>query len=124
MRFSLEGRVPLVSQKVINFATSLPFDKLMGKINKEYLLGYSESNIIKKKPFSIFANPKYKIMLKILMDQYVTRESVNESGILNWTEIEKLKKSINNGGLLMVKKTMSVLIFLVWWKKFKNYVKN
>ena len=36
MRFSWEGRVPLVSRSVLNFAASLPFDKLVSKINKEY----------------------------------------------------------------------------------------
>ena len=123
MRFSLEGRVPLVSKGVLDFAASLPFHKIMGKINKKYLLGYSESSVIKKKPFSVFADPEYKNMLKTLMNQYITRESVTETGILNWTEVENIKNSIQNGGLLTIKKAMAILIFIIWYKVFKKYLK-
>lgn len=124
MRFSLEGRVPLVSKKILEFAASLPIDKLVGKINKEYLLGYSQSTIIKKKPFSVFANPNYKFMLSNLMNQYADQKSVNETGILNWIAVEKLKNIIDTGGLLDIKKVMSVLIFLIWFKKYRGYLKS
>ena len=118
MRFSLEGRVPLVSRKVLEFAASLPIEKLFGGINKEYLVRYSGSNIIRKKPFSVFAHKEYKKMLIILMDKYADKQSVYETGILSWEYVEQLRNSINRGGLIVVKKAMVVLVFLIWWKKY------
>ena len=123
MRFSLEGRVPLVSKSVLNFATSLPFDKIVSKINKEHLLGYSESCLIKKKPFSVFASTAYREMLHGLMDQFVNQSSVEETGVLSWQYVDQLMNRTKNGGLLTVKKTMAVLVFLIWWRKYKNYLK-
>jgi asparagine synthase (glutamine-hydrolysing) len=122
MRFSLEGRVPLVSRSVLNFAASLPFDKLVSKINKEYLLGYSESSVIKKNPFSVFANPEYKNILSALMDKYITRESVTDTGILNWIEVKKLTVIGQNSGLLEIKKAMVILVFVTWLKVFRKYI--
>ncbi len=124
MRFSLEGRVPLVSKNVLDFTASLPLDSLFSKVNKQYLLGYSQSNIIKKKPFSVFASPEYKNTLLILMNKYVSQKSVEETGVLNWNYVKKLKLEIIQGGLLNIKKAMSILIFLIWWKSYKYYIKN
>ena len=52
------------------------------------------------------------------MDKYADKQSVYETGILSWEYVEQLRNSINRGGLIVVKKAMVVLVFLIWWKKY------
>ncbi len=120
MCFSLEGRVPLVSKNVLTFVASLPFNEILNKINKKILINYSGSSIIKKKPFSVFSNREYKKMLEKLINIYITKENVNETEILNWNYVKKYK-NIKNAGFLDVKKIMVLLVFIVWYKKYKKY---
>ena len=123
MRFSLEGRVPLVSRKVLEFASSLPFEKIIGSINKDYLIKYSKTKIIKKKPFSVFANPEYKNILNNLCRFYVNKNSVSETKILEWPKVKSIIEQIDKGSLLSIKKAMSILVFMVWWKNYKVYLR-
>ena len=122
MRFSLEGRVPLVSKNILKFAASLPYKNLIGKVNKEYLIKYSRSKIIKKNPFSVFTSPEYKKILIHLCDNYVNKKAVHETGILKWGGVKNIIASIDKGSLLSIKKSMSILIFMVWWKKYRKFL--
>jgi len=124
MRFSLEGRVPLVSRKILDFAASLPLDKIYNKINKQYLIHYSKTNVLKKRPFSILANPKYKMMISLLIDKYITKSNVDETGILEWDSVSEAVSDLKSGSMLKIKKTMSILVFLIWWSKYKYFLKN
>lgn len=122
MRFSMESCVPLVSRSVLEFAASLPFHVHNSKINKDILLKYSGHRVTRKKPFSLFATQKYHAKLMVLMDQFVTKENVAESGVVSWTRTQRLKKQLSEGGLLAVKQAMAVLVFMVWWTRFKRYL--
>ena len=124
MRFSLEGRVPLVGRQVLEFAATLPFDKLITKINKECLLYYSRSKPIRKKPFSVLASPLYRKILLDLMGRYVNRETVYDCGVLSWSEITHVKKGVRKGTIIAVKKAMAITIFMIWWQVFRSYLRH
>lgn len=122
MRFSLEGRVPLVSKKILEFAATLPFKEIFSPINKKLLLDYSGNRIIKKKPFTMFADRLYLGSLINLWDKYVTEEMIMETNIFSWDAIEKLRRDLKKGYILPVKKAMAVLVFAVWLKSFRKYL--
>jgi asparagine synthase (glutamine-hydrolysing) len=122
MRFSLEGRVPLVSRSVLEFAASLPFERLFAKVNKQQLLGYSGYRLIKKKPFSLMANRWYIDAVMSLMDKYAGREPIEENGILSWQAVQRLREQLSGGGMLAVKKAMAVIVFQVFQNAFKSYL--
>ena len=48
--------------------------------------------------------------------------NINKFEILNWENIEKLKKELTIGGFLNEKKVMAVLIFAIWCKCFEKYI--
>tara|TARA_Y100001970_G_scaffold294326_1_gene450614 strand:- start:14358 stop:16229 length:1872 start_codon:yes stop_codon:yes gene_type:complete len=123
MAFSLEGRVPLVSKKILDFASSLPLDELYAKVNKKFLISYSNAKQVKKRPFSILNDPKYSNQLNRLVNNYVNESKVNESGILSWSYVEKIKASMKNKGMLGIKKMMAIFIFLKWYDKYKVYLR-
>jgi asparagine synthase (glutamine-hydrolysing) len=120
MRFSLEGRVPFVSRRVLEFAGSLPYHELFSRTNKQYVLGYSGSRTIKKKPFSLFSGEFYIKALVELMDRYLTEENIGESGVLSFDGVKQLRIRAEQGGMLSVKQTMSVLVFIIWYKVFRD----
>lgn len=120
MRFSLEGRVPFVSRNILEFAGTLSYRDLFPPLNKQFILGYSRSEVIKKKPFSVFSGTSYLAELQKLLDKYVTEESVRECGILSWKGILSLRSRLASGGLLTVKQAMAVLVFIIWWRAFRN----
>jgi len=122
MRFSLEGRVPLVSKKILEFAATLPLEELFSHVNKKLLLDYSGSPFIKKKPFTLFADKVYLSSLIRLWDKYVTKETIMETGLFSWQTIENLRRDLTKGYILPIKKSMAVLVFTVWLKSFRRYL--
>jgi hypothetical protein len=62
------------------------------------------------------------MIVKKLWNKYVTKENINKFEILNWENIEKIKKESNIGGFLNEKKIMAVLIFAIWCKCFEKYI--
>jgi asparagine synthase (glutamine-hydrolysing) len=123
MRFSMEGRVPLVSRKVIEFVSSLPVNVICSAINKEILLNYSGNKIIKKKPFSLISTQYYLKHFIQLFDAYITRDNIVGQNILSWVYVLKIRAALERGNILVVKKAMAILIFAVWLKKYEGYYK-
>ncbi len=118
MSRSIEGRVPFVSRRVLEFASSLPFERMFSKVNKQFLLNYAGQPVIRKKPFSLFADPAYATHLKKLFDTVLTDSQIEETGMLNAEYVRVLKRQAEAGGMLAVKKAMAVLVFLCWLQVF------
>lgn len=99
MAFSLETRVPLIDHVLVEYASNIPTDlKLHDGITK-YILIESVRNLLpaavvsRKKlgfnfPFAIWLRNE----LYPLVDFVLSREIVEERGIFDYAEIEKLKK--------------------------------
>jgi asparagine synthase (glutamine-hydrolysing) len=124
MRFSLEGRVPFVSRRILDFVATLPLDKLVGRINKKYLLHYSSSRPLQKRPFSVFASPAYRGVILNLMSKYMDEKSVDECGVVSQECVSRLQLGVKKGQMLAAKKAMAVLVFMIWWKKFRVYLRG
>lgn len=124
MNFSMEGRVPFVSKPLLEFVASISKNQIYSKINKEVLIRYSNIKPIKKKAFSVFSDPQYFYTITYLLDTYVTREKVCEYGGFSWNYIEKMKAELRSGGILIVKKIMCIIVFMIWWDVFKHYLKD
>lgn len=124
MRFSLEGRVPFVSRRILDFAATLPKEEIFFRTNKQYLLGYSGAGVIRKKPFSLFSGDFYLKVLIGLMDRYLTEGNVRDSGVLSWDGVRQLRARAGQGGILAVKQAMAVLVFILWWKNFRTSLKG
>ncbi len=118
MSRSIEGRVPFVSRRVLEFAASLPFERMFSKVNKPFLLNYAGQPVIKKKPFSLFADPAYAGHLKKLFDAVLTDSRIEETGTLDAGYVRVIKRQAEAGGMLAVKKAMAVLVFACWMQVF------
>ena len=90
--------------------------------NKFLLINYADQGLRRKKPFSVLQSKNYNMIVKKLWNKYVTKENINKFEILNWENIEKLKKELTIGGFLSEKKVMAILIFAIWCKCFEKYI--
>jgi asparagine synthase (glutamine-hydrolysing) len=124
MSYSMEGCVPLVSRPVVEFAGTLPFSTMFGPTNKALLLNYSGSPAIAKAPFSLFTTPQYLSKISELIDLYVTRDAVEGCGVLSWDGIKPILDALPTGNVLVIKRSMAILVFMVWWSGFRSSLRS
>ena len=124
MRYSLEGCVPLVSRPIVEFAGTLPFSTMFGPTNKALLLNYSGAPAIAKAPFSLFTTPRYLSKISELVDRYVTRDNVEDCGVLSWDGIKPILDALPAGNVLVVKRSMAILVFMAWWSGFRSSLRS
>jgi len=97
MANGLEVRVPFLDYEVVNFIFSLPGDyKINSKIRKRIL----------------------QDAFKELFDDLLSKKLIQEQGIFEYTEIEKLKKQLfsSNPGDIHAR-IWGLVVFQWWWKK-------
>lgn len=120
MAHSLETRVPLVSRPILEFAASLPYEILLSKDVKPLLRNASKISHTKKRAFSLFGSDAYIQPLIRLMDTHVTRDAVENTGVLDWGRMKRIREGLSSGGIIAVKRAMSVTIFQMWWNIYSG----
>lgn len=120
MAHSLETRVPLVSRPILEFAASLPYEILLSKDVKPLLRNASKISDAKKRAFSLFGSDDYIQPLIRLMDTHVTRDAVENTGVLDWSGIKRIRENLSSGSIIAVKRAMSVTMFQMWWNIYSD----
>jgi len=125
MATSLESRVPLLDPKMVEFAFSLPPElKLKGKKTKYFLKeamrGILPDDIIdrQKEGFSIPIKNWLKTDLKDLMMEYLSEKRVKETGLFNFSEIDKMVKEHLNNRQNHAHRLWTLILFNIWREKF------
>jgi asparagine synthase (glutamine-hydrolysing) len=129
MHHSLEIRVPLLDYRLVEFAVNLSQDlKLKGDTGK-YLL---KEVLYEMVPREIFNRPKWGFAvplqkwlgteLRYLVDEYLSSTVVEECGLVNVKEVERLKAEFFNGQSYQYNKLWTLVILHKWYKK--NLLRN
>lgn len=125
MAFGLEGRVPFLDNKMLDFAASLPFEMKYNNGTKKYLLRkllqkkMSEEFIMRpKQGFSIPIEHWLRGDLKFLLDDYLSQERLKKDGTLIPNQVqmlvkEHLSKKVNHSHLLW-----SLITYQMWKEKY------
>ena len=122
MANSLEGRVPFMDHKLVEFLISLPSQyKLHFGRNKILLRDYLkqtstfQTSFKKKVPFYIPIDRYLSSEpLDSMIKEFLNEKSVNQRGILNWKYIENLLNQKNRNGFIKGKQIFSILTFELW----------
>jgi len=104
MKYSLETRVPILDHTVVEFALNLnPKLKVKNGVQK-YLLKEVLYDFV---PKEIFDRPKWGFSipldkwlnndLSFLIDEFLSERKVKGIGIVNWKEVETLKRKFKSG---------------------------
>jgi asparagine synthase (glutamine-hydrolysing) len=124
MQHSLEVRVPLLDHRLVEFTTNLSTSLKLRGNNAKYLLKQVLYDYV---PASLFDRPKwgFAIPLRIwlskqlsyLFDKYLNKQLVEESGLVNWPEVEKLKLDFFAGRDYLYNRLWTLILLHKWYKE-------
>ncbi len=127
MANGLEVRTPFLDVEVVNFIFSLPEDfKITNTIRKRVLQDTFRDVLpaeLYNRPKKGFEVPLLKWfrneMKSLIVDDLLSKKLIEEQGIFNYTEIEKLKKQLFSSNPADVHaRIWGLIVFQVWWKKY------
>jgi asparagine synthase (glutamine-hydrolysing) len=127
MRFSLEGREPMLDHRLVEFAASLPHhykvkDGIQKRLLKNIVHRYIPKNIMDR-PKMGFAIPTEKWLkgdLKSLLYFHLSKGQINKFGILNYEYISELLKRFENGKEVNPERLWIILMLQMWLEKWKS----
>jgi asparagine synthase (glutamine-hydrolysing) len=127
MANSLEIRSPLLDQKVVDFAFSLPASyKIDSSVKKKILQDAFRPML----PEAIYNRPKHGFEIPLLQwfrndlwslinDDLLNKKFIIDQGIFNSVETEKLKIKLKSNNPEDSHATIwALVVFQYWWKKY------
>lgn len=126
MACSIEGRVPFLDHRVVEFLASLPQDLKLRKGSGKFLLQKLYNSCYKpqtrgatsKKAFFMPIDGKFKPAFNRFADRFLSDSAVS-SEFFNKEFVRSLRKRSAMSELLFDKQSMAVAIFNVWKEIFK-----
>jgi asparagine synthase (glutamine-hydrolysing) len=125
MSVSLEGREPLLDQRIIEFAAQLPSGlKINNGINKYILKQLVHKYVPKemmdrpKMPFVAPINVWFQNELKEFFLHYLDKDRLDKQGLFNAAPIIRLRDSYLNGNKENVQKLWNLLVFQMWYERW------
>jgi asparagine synthase (glutamine-hydrolysing) len=126
MAFGLEGRVPFLDHRVVEFLASLPMDMKIRKGTGKYLLGEMHNNYYSppsripglKKAFFMPMEGKFKPAYDDFIGRYLSPSSLDPN-LINPDYVQSLySASTGKSNMLIDKQLNAVAIFNVWKEVF------
>ena len=125
MSKSLESREPLLDYRLIEFVTRLPdsykyYDGTTKYILKDIVHDYVPKSIMDRPkmgfvaPLSIWMKDK----LYYLIDEYLSKEAIQLSGVFNFNYVQVLVNKYLAGKTEYTQKIWFIIMFQMWYKKW------
>lgn len=125
MACSLEARVPLLNQTVVEFVTSVPFDLKLKGLRTKHLLRGSIAGLIPepilKRPKQGFAVPVAKWIdgeLKPLVCDMLSESRLKVEGLFDYKYVQKLLREHFEHKQDNRKQLWALLVFELWYDKY------
>lgn len=127
MQYSLENRVPFMDYRLVEFALNIDAELKIKNGEKKYILKQALYDYL---PKEFFNRPKWgfsiplkiwlKNELKYLIEENLDRNSIENTGFLNYNKIEELKNKFFNGQEYLYNRIWTCIIFVKWYKANVN----
>ena len=124
MRYSLESRVPLLDHEVIEFAVNLDEGLKINNGTSKYLL---KQVLYKYVPKELFDRPKWGFSvplstwlqtdLSYLIDENLNQETVETTGLINWTSVQELLNKYRAGQDHLYNRVWLLILLHKWMKQ-------
>jgi len=126
MTHSLEGREPLLDHRLIEYVSRLPIEYKLKNGNKKRILkdivhGYIPEEMMQR-PKTGFSIPVLKWLnddLSFYLDNYLIKEKLDQLEFINTKYALKLVKLFKSDKLYYSDLIWRLLIFMMWWEKWK-----
>ncbi len=128
MANSLEVRTPFLDYKVVDFLFSLPSNyKIDAHSRKKILKDAFRKDLPeelyhrKKQGFEVPLLKWFRTELKQEIENLLSKKLIEEQGIFNYLEVEKLKKQLYSSSPNdSVARIWALVVFQNWWKNYIN----
>jgi len=117
MQYALEVRVPLLDHRIVEFALNTHHSLKIKNKEQKYLLKQVLYDYVPKKYFN---RPKWgfsipmerwlKTDLKYLLDKYTSKEIVEKYNLLDYEQVENLKKDYFNGQTFLYNRLWLIIV--------------
>ncbi len=127
MKYSIETRVPYLDHRMVEFAINLSPDLkyrhgIYKYILKKVLYQYVPKKLFDrpKQGFAIPLNKWLHTSLRYLLDDFLSKESIEKFGILNFEEVDRLKKEFLGGKDFLYNRLWLLIVLQMWLESQKN----
>jgi asparagine synthase (glutamine-hydrolysing) len=126
MANSLEVRVPFLDYRVVDFIFSLPDDFKINRSIRKRILQDAFRDVLPpelynrpKKGFEVPLLKWFRTELKsLIMDDLLSEKTIQEQGIFEYSEIEKLKLQLMSSNPQDVHaRIWGLIVFQTWWRR-------
>ena len=125
MANSIEGRVPFMDHKLVEFLASVPRHLKLGPAgNKAILRNYLERrlpHLSRRKKVAFYIpvdNYLRRGPLAEMADELLSEASVRRRGLFRWDEVDRLRRHVGEGDFLFGKQVFSLLALELWFRIF------
>lgn len=124
MAFSLETRIPLIDQKLVELVATIPSDMKIKTGIKKYILIETMKKVLpeevrsrKKRGFAFPFNIWLRDQLKPLVEFVLSEENINNRGFFNYSEVRRLKENFYTNNRLAYRKVWGLIILELWMRR-------
>lgn len=121
MANSLEVRLPFLDYRLVEYCINLPSSlKIKNKeskyLLKKYLLKYLPSELVFRKKWGFGAPIDHwlKHELSFLMDEYLNKDRINKSGLVDPQIVHELVRNFRNGKHFLYKRIWALIVLEIW----------
>lgn len=121
----LEGRVPFLDHRLVEFCASLPGKLKLKRLTGKYLLRRCAEKVLPedrawapKKPFYFPLERCFGEDFDEYVRELLGRESILGRGIFNWKFVDKLMEKVRGGEIVHNKQIMVLVILETWFRLF------
>lgn len=129
MSVSIEGREPLLDHRIAEFMAQVPIELKYKDGDKKYLIKkvlarYLPESMIErpKKGFGIPMLEWFGRDLRHIFAKDFQQHKLKQHNLLNTKYIQKQHKKLLNNKEINVRRLWLVLVFQIWYKKYKKYI--
>ncbi len=122
MANSIEGRVPFLDHRLVEYSTTLPTKFKLGNQNK-LILRKAMKNVlpnpqVKKHAFLMPLDKWYKEELKDLAERLFSHSEVKRRGYFNYYYLKRIWENYNKSKLIYGKQLFTLINFELWHRMF------
>lgn len=125
MANSLEGRVPFLDHRIVEFCAKIPIKLKLNGFTTKYLLRQSMKDILPQEviraPKQAFYFPVEKCFgrkFKDYINELFDKETITKRGLFNYEYIKELMEAYETSEILKSKQLMSLVILENWMRIF------
>ncbi|MFT4680357.1 MAG: asparagine synthase (glutamine-hydrolyzing) [Granulosicoccus sp.] len=127
MKYSLETRVPILDHRIVEFALNISPSLKMKNGEMKHLL---KNVLYRHVPKKIFDRPKWGFSIPLvkwlngdlayLIDDHLSKASVESCGLVKWPVVQQLVKSYRSGESHLYNRLWLLIMLHLWAKKVHN----